>query len=532
VTVVVASLSLGLVEAAFGGTAAVHAPAPSVATVLRAAAAEPNPYSTGMPAQLAIGQDNLTWGVAGSGATGLDFPVEPVLDASGDLWLTDTGHNRVLEFVPPFTTGMAASVVLGQSSFSGTAAATSQTGLNWPTSVAFNGAGDLWVSDSDNNRVLEYAPPFSTGEAATLVLGQATFTTSNAATSASNLSYPALLAITSSGDLLVTDSNNNRVVEYAPPFTDGMSASVVLGQASLTTSAAGTSATNMSNPQAVTVNAAGDVFVADVENNRVLEFTPPLSNGMAASVVLGQATFAARGAAATAVGMSDPVGVAVDARGDLWVADASNNRVLEYVPPFATGMAASLVLGQVNLTQSVRAATATGLDYPLGVSLDTHGDLWVADSDNNRVVEYVPVEFPVQFAEGGLAYKTNWSVTFGGTTHSSTTGWITFPQVNGSYAWSVGSVGGYAVAPASGTAFVNGTTTTVVIVFTSTSTGAAASWFWPVVTSVLLVVFVIDTALAVMLFLRGRRPTARPPPQVVEPASSPPAGGGPPPPVS
>src|SRR5439155_4689672 len=115
-------------------------------------------------------------------------------DSKGALWVADGSNNRVLEYVPPFSTGMAASLVIGQSSFNTQVHAASQTGLYNPDGVRFDSNGDLWVADSNNNRTLEYVPPFADNMPASLVIGQPDFTTSQGGISQNGLWGPRDLA--------------------------------------------------------------------------------------------------------------------------------------------------------------------------------------------------------------------------------------------------------------------------------------------------------------------------------------------------
>jgi len=78
-------------------------------------------------------------------------------DALGNLWVTDGGHNRVLEYSKPFSTGESASLVIGQAGFTSDFAATSSRGLNFPAGLSFDSSGNLWVVDSGNSRVLEFS---------------------------------------------------------------------------------------------------------------------------------------------------------------------------------------------------------------------------------------------------------------------------------------------------------------------------------------------------------------------------------------
>jgi hypothetical protein len=99
--------------------------------------------------------------------------------------MADFGNHRVSEFEPPFTTNMSASLVLGQMDFThglsnqGGANPTSAT-LRFPYQVSFDSSGRLFVSDAGNTRTLVFMPPFGNGMNATLVIGQTGFTTSAA----------------------------------------------------------------------------------------------------------------------------------------------------------------------------------------------------------------------------------------------------------------------------------------------------------------------------------------------------------------
>ena len=110
-----------------------------------------------------IGQTNFTSSTAATTQSGLNNPTTVTLDSSGNLYVADIGNNRVLMFEPPFTNGMNASVVIGQTNFTSSTAATTQSGLNNPQGVAVDSAGNLYVGDYYNNRVVMFHPPFSNG---------------------------------------------------------------------------------------------------------------------------------------------------------------------------------------------------------------------------------------------------------------------------------------------------------------------------------------------------------------------------------
>ena len=104
--------------------------------------------------------------------------------------------------------------------------------------------------------------------------------------------------------------------------------------------------------------------------------------------VIGQANFTSRVAAITQNGFNQPFGAATDSAGNLYVVDYGN-RVLMYQPPFSNGMNASVVIGQANFTSRVAAITQNGLNDPFGAATDSAGNLYVADY-GNRVLMYQP----------------------------------------------------------------------------------------------------------------------------------------------
>jgi hypothetical protein len=239
---------------------------------------------------------------------------------------------------------------------------------------------------------------FTTGQGASLVLGQSSFTTSTGIVSQTGLYGPEGAGFDSHGNLWLADRFDSRVLEYTcttTSCTNGNNATLVLGQLRFTVSYWGLSQTVMGGPEGVVFDSHGDLWVADRANSRVLEFTCTASssctNGNAAALVLGRPDFTTNTAATSQTGLRAPVGVAFDSQGNLWVADDGNNRVLEYTctatSSCTNGNAAALVLGQPDFTTRKYATSQTGLHAPEVVVFDSHGDLWLADQDNNRTLE-------------------------------------------------------------------------------------------------------------------------------------------------
>lgn len=359
-------------------------------------------FTTAMPANLVIGQTDFNGNLPLTSQTGLNQPSHLVFDASGNLWVADSLNNRVLMFKPPFRNGTAASIVIGQPDFASNGAngggdLPDKDLLSGPMGLAFDPSGNLWVADQQNNRVLRFSPPFSSRMDANLVIGQADFTSSYTPPSptASSLAFPRALAFDVYGNLWVDDWWNNRLLKFPTPQTTHMAATVVIGQSDFTHKSYGSGTTGLTSPMGLAFDlTAGTLWVADYGNNRVLRFPSPQITHMAANLVIGQPDFTHTGSATTQSGLVDPTDLLLDWDGDLWVADYYSYRVLMYKSPstlglgWVNGMEASEVIGQPDFTTASPASGTSGLNLPWSLAVDLSGNLWIADSGNNRVLRF------------------------------------------------------------------------------------------------------------------------------------------------
>src|ERR1700722_14867548 len=211
--------------------------------------------------------------------------------------------------------------------------------------------------------------------------------------------------------LYVSDFANSRVLGYkdVATFVNSGAADLVLGQpffisgqsSAFSFGCNSPSATSLCDPIGVAVDASGNLYVADSDNSRVVEYNIPFAGcgsfpcvGGPANLVFGQGNFNTNNCDQGGPSPSTlcfPSGIAVDSHGNLFVSDQDDNRVLEYNTPLTTDTVADEVFGQggsfSSRTPNKGGVSASALDGPNGVALDLSGDLYIADSSNHRVLE-------------------------------------------------------------------------------------------------------------------------------------------------
>ncbi|MEZ4635963.1 MAG: NHL repeat-containing protein [Caldilineaceae bacterium] len=283
-----------------------------------------------------------------------------------------------------------ADVVLGQRGFTtnwGPFAPVRANTLFEPAGILVDPATSrLFVADTGNARVLSWPSSQAQLDAgkADLVLGKPNFTTYfYEAKLGPNLGKPTGMALDSVGNLYVVDAQTNAVVIYTQPFTNGMDAKLTIRQ--------------VYNPLALALDSQDNLYVADTFHHRVLFYETPLaSQDTTPDRVFGQPDLAGTspnaGGAISADGLHYPSGLTLDSAGNLYVADSNNHRVLVYLDPAQGDTRADVVFGQdgsfTTGTANQGGLSAGSLNYPVGLAVDSRGSLFVADVDNNRVLRF------------------------------------------------------------------------------------------------------------------------------------------------
>ena len=296
-------------------------------------------------------QLNQPWGVA--------------VDAAGNVYIADTVNNRIRKVANGVISTVAGNGTLGYSGDDGPATSAQ---LSWPAGVAVDSAGNLYVADQNNNRIRKVS-----NGVITTVAGNGTpgYSGDNGPATSAKLYGPKGVAVDSAGNLYIADTSNQRIrkVLNGVIATAAGNGPDLYGNGGYSGDNGPATSARLNQPWGVAVDFAGNLFIADYGNNRIRK----VSNGVIT----------------TAINWSYPQGVAVDAAGNLFIAD-NYGRISKLSNGVITTVAGT---GMQGFSGDNGPATGAQLSGPTGVAVDAAGNVYVADFGNNRIRVLVPFQF-------------------------------------------------------------------------------------------------------------------------------------------
>jgi sugar lactone lactonase YvrE len=303
--------------------------------------------------------------IAGTGGPGFadgaapkalfDLPRGITLDAAGSLYIADAGNNRIRKLSNGAVTTIAGN---GTASFSGDGGPATSAAINFPTSVAVDTSGAIYIIDSDNYRARKVS-----GGIITTIAGNGQPGISVDGTPATGPLLPYSVAVDANGTIYI-----GECCGYGVKKVSGGIANTVPGTGSNAASVGSGAAGRAPDFMGLAVDSSGSLYMADAANGRVQKFAGGTLTTIAGSGSVGD------GGPASAASLS-PFDVAVDGNGNLYIVDAHSNRIRKVSKGVITTIAGN---GSFGATGDLGPATSASID-PFGVAIDSAGNVYIAD---------------------------------------------------------------------------------------------------------------------------------------------------------
>jgi trimeric autotransporter adhesin len=310
----------------------------------------------------------------------LDYPCSIAFDTTGNIYIADTANHRIRKVTK--STGIITSVGGdGTPGYSGDDGPATSAIFSYPYGVSVGASGNIYIADTYNHRIRMVTK--GTG-IITTVAGNGTqgYSGDGGQATSAIFRYPCVVAIDASGNLLIADTFNNciRMVTVSSGII-----TTVAGNGNSGFSGDGGPATSatLSYLYGATVDASGNIYIADTVNSRIRMVMK--STGIITTVA-GDGSYGSSGdgGRATSARLSFPYGVTVDASGNIFIADSANNCIRMVTK--STGIISSVAGNRTaGYSGDGGQALSAKLSNPLFVALDTSTNIYIADAGNGRI---------------------------------------------------------------------------------------------------------------------------------------------------
>ena len=305
----------------------------------------------------------------GTGAS-FYYPTGVAVDASGNLYVADTNNHTVRKITPAgvVTTLAGTAGVQGSADGSGPAAS-----FNRPEGVAVDAAGNIYVADTNNSTIRKITPA---GAVTTLAGSPGSAGSADGSGSSARFNSPFGLAIDGAGNLYVGDMGNQTIRKVTPAGA----VSTLAGSPGVSGASDGAgSGASFNSPQGTAVDPAGNIYVADTLNQTIRKITPA---GVVTTIAGAAGVSGSADGSGASARFSNPGAVAVDAAGDVFVADSLNCTIRSIT---AKGVVTTLAGTANGYGYADATGSAARFSYVEGIAVDASGNVYIGDSNNDRI---------------------------------------------------------------------------------------------------------------------------------------------------
>jgi len=340
---------------------------------------------------IAIGHAQIITTIAGNGMPGfsgnggpadsaeINFPKGIAVDRAGNVYIAD----YVMSVIRKIDTMGIITTIAGNDTFgySGDNGPAGSAKLYAPEGVAVDSAGNVYIADNNNNVVRKVN---TTGIITTIAgNGHAGFIGDGGPADSAELKNPTAIAVDRAGNIYISDNGNNVVRKVNPSGT----ISTYAGRdtsAGYTGDSGPADSARLTSPEGIAVDAAGDLYIADNYNNviRKVNTAGIISTFAGTNHIVGSTN--GDGGPADSANFAGPYGVAVDPAGNVYIADVDDNSIRKVdttgiISTFAGGFFPAGYSGDGGLADTAH------LSYPSGVATDSKGNVYISDSENFRI---------------------------------------------------------------------------------------------------------------------------------------------------
>ncbi|MFH1957286.1 MAG: LamG-like jellyroll fold domain-containing protein [bacterium] len=305
----------------------------------------------------------------------LYYPTGIAVDSSGNVYVADQYNNRIRKVNTSGTITTFAGT--GSSGYSGDDGTATSAQLYFPTGVAVDSSGNVYIADQYNHRIRKV----NTSGTITTFAGTGSWGYSGDggyATSA-QLYYPLGVEVDDSGNVYIADRSNHRIRKVNP---SGI-ITTFAGTGSSGYSGDGGDATfaQLYYPSGVAIDSSGNVYIADQDNHRIRKVNT--SGTITTFAGTGSGGYSGDDGSATSAQLYSPFGVSVDDSDNVYIADQYNHRIRKVdTSGIITTVAGT---GSGGYSGDGGTATSAQLYYPWGVAINSSGNVYIADTTNHRI---------------------------------------------------------------------------------------------------------------------------------------------------